>query len=108
MKMTKNILAGAVCGGMALLITGTAQGAEADFKRYAGSSTNLSAVATAVSMVEPCEGDITFSEEVIESYQVVELTVGCSSDGDTSRAVILRFDMLEGGGIRPASFGRAG
>jgi hypothetical protein len=86
----------------------TAMAAEADLSRYAGSSSNLSAVVTAITLVEPCEGDITLSEEVIDSYQVVELTVACSSDADDTRTVILRFDMLEGGGLRPASFGRAG
>ncbi len=104
-----NRLARSVMWGLAVVCTaGTAVAAEADFSRYAGSSATLSAVVTAVSLVEPCEGEITFAEEVIDSYQVVELTVSCSSDSDTSRAVILRFDMLEGGGLRPASFGRAG
>lgn len=77
-------------------------------ERYAGSSTTLSAVVTAVTMVEPCDGDITFREEVIESYQVVELTVACSSDEDGARTIVLRFDMLEGGGLKPASFGVGG
>ncbi len=97
-----------MCGAMLVFSAGTAAAAEADLLRYAGSSATLSAVVTAVSLVEPCEGDVTFAEEVIESYQVVELTVACSSDSDTARTVILRFDMLEGGGLRPASFGRAG
>lgn len=77
-------------------------------ERYAGSSSTLSAVVTAITMVEPCEGEIIFREEVIESYQVVELTVSCSSDQDASREVILRFDMLEGGKLKPASYGVGG
>ncbi len=108
MLTMKRVLWSAICGGAAVLVAGAATAAEPDFSRYASSSATLSAVVTAVALVEPCEGDITFAEEVIDSYQVVELTVACSSDADASRSVILRFDMLEGGGLRPASFGRAG
>ena len=94
-------------GGLLLAaVAWTATAAEADLTRYAGSSSNLSAVVTAITLVEPCDGGITLLEEVIESYQVVELIVACSSDQDDSRTVVLRFDMLEGGGLRPASFGR--
>lgn len=107
MQARNRLARSVMCGLAAICTAGTAVAAEADFSRYAGSSATLSAVVTAVSLVEPCEGEITFAEEVIDSYQVVELTVSCS-DSDTSRAVILRFDMLEGGGLRPASFGRAG
>ena len=89
-------------------VTAAATAAEtADLSRYAGSSATLSAVVTAMALVEPCDGAITFAEEVIESYQVVELMVACSSDADNSRSVILRFDMLEGGKLKPASFGAA-
>lgn len=100
--LSSSIAVALACAGSA------ASAADADLSRYAKSSANLSAVAAAVSLVEPCEGNITFQEAVIESYQVVELTVTCDSDTDDSRTVILRFDMLEGGGLKPASFGAAG
>ena len=99
---------GLLCAAALVLGVRAAEAAETDLSRYAQSSATLSAVVTAISLVEPCDGEIALAEEVIESYQVVELMVSCSSDSDDSRTVILRFDMLEGGGLRPASFGRAG
>ena len=107
--MVKHQLAGIALAG-ACLLTASPSGAEVitGLERYAGSSSTLSAVVTAITMVEPCEGEIIFREEVIESYNVVELNVSCSSDEDASRSVILRFDILEDGGLKPASFGVGG
>lgn len=78
-----------------------------DFTKYTASSATLGAVTTAVSMVEPCEGTISFAEEIVESYGVVELTVSCTG-GAKANPVILRFDMLDGGKLRPASFATGG
>jgi len=58
-------------------------------------------------MVEPCEGKITFREEVVESYQVIELLVACSDGDEMTKGVMLRFDMLEGGEMRHALLFRA-
>ena len=85
----------------AALPAGTAVAENAfDFSKYADSSANLTAVATAVSLVEPCSGKISFSEATIESYDTVELTVAC----EEAKKVVLRFEILEGGKLRPASF----
>ncbi len=79
-----------------------------DFAKYAASSATLSAIATAVSLVEPCGQPLSYTEEIIESYGVVELTVACIGDGDEEAAVILRFDIQENGYLIPQSFELAG
>lgn len=88
-------------------MTNSIAGTDVDLSKYAASSANLSALAAAVSLVEPCNGAIAFNEEIVESYGVVELTVSCTG-GSTPQPVILRFDMLDGGKLRPASFAVGG
>lgn len=94
----------ATIGSMTYSIAGT----DVDLSKYSASSATLSALAAAVSLVEPCDGAIAFNEEIVESYGVVELTVSCTGGGGTSQPVILRFDMLENGKLRPASFAVGG
>lgn len=75
-----------------------------DFSKYMSHSATLAAVVTAMSMLEPCSEPLAFTDEVIESYETVELTITCQGGENGEAAIIVRFLMLENGFLAPQSF----
>lgn len=103
MNPIKNLLRGGlICGSLLVAATTSGSAADVDLSRYFKSSTALAAVASAVSILEPCEKPIQFSEKV--EAEAVTLTATCPpSDGDAI-SVNVSFQMDESGTLFPDSF----
>ena len=102
MKPVSSLLKGAAISSCLLVVTATgATAADVDYSRYFKSATAMSAVASAISILEPCEKPIKFSEKVEED--AVTLTATCPAGAD-SITVNVSFQRDETGTLFPDSF----
>ena len=93
---------GVFCGAALVLAATSANAADTNYARYFKSSAALSAVASAISILEPCEKPIQFSEKTEDS--TVKLKATCpATDGDAI-TVELSFQSDEAGNLFPDSF----
>jgi len=103
MNPVKNLLnSGLICGTLLVAATSSGFAADVDFSRYFKSATALSAVASAVSILEPCEKPIKFSEKV--ENDSVTLTATCPASDADSITVNISFQKDESGTLFPDSF----
>lgn len=104
MKPVSSLLMGALVCGTAIAASTVASVAadKIDFSRYFKSSTSLAAVSSAVSILEPCDTPIAFSEDV--DKESVTLTAVCKSSDGESISVKLSFQRDESGHLFPDSF----
>lgn len=93
---------GLICGSILVVATTSANAADIDYSRYFKSSTALSAVASAISILEPCEKPVQFSETVEDTS--VKLKATCpATDGDPI-TVELSFQKDDAGNLFPDTF----
>jgi hypothetical protein len=96
------IKGGLICGSMLVAATTSANAADVDFSRYFKSSAALSAVASAVSILEPCEKPVKFAETVEEA--TVKLKATCPASDGEAITVELSFQHDEAGNLFPDAF----
>ncbi|MCH9808993.1 MAG: hypothetical protein K0U74_14810 [Alphaproteobacteria bacterium] len=104
MKLVSSLFKGVlICGGVLVATSVSSRAADSvDFSRYFSSSTALSAVSSALSILEPCDKPIKFSEKI--EKEAVELTAVCKPDEGDSISVRLSFQRDESGNLFPDSF----
>lgn len=103
MNPIKNLLKGGLISCPLLVAATTSSfAADVDFSRYFNSATSLSAVASAISILEPCEKPIKFSEKV--ETDSVTLTATCPASDGEAITVNLSFQKDESGTLFPDSF----
>lgn len=101
MKTMSCLLKGGFFLGSIFVVTASAGiAAEVDFSRYFKSSISLSAVASAVSILEPCESPIKFSEKV----EAEDVTLAATCAGSDAITVKVHFQRDESGNLFPDSF----
>lgn len=101
-SVTSLVKGGLVFGCLLVAATTSGHAADVDFSRYFKSATALAAASSAVSIVEPCEKAIQFSEKVEKDS--VTLTVVCpASEGDAITVNVI-FQKDETGTLFPDSF----
>lgn len=87
---------------MFALSTSAAMADKVDFSRYFKSSTALSAIASALSIVEPCGKPVEFKEEV--SKDAVVFSARCAATGSEPITVKINFQKDEEGNLFPDTF----
>ncbi|MBU2581948.1 MAG: hypothetical protein KJ622_09540 [Alphaproteobacteria bacterium] len=100
--VTNLLKGGLVCGALLVATSTSSIAADVDFSRYFKSATALSAVASAVSILEPCEKAIKFSEKV--EKESVTLTAVCPASEGDAITVNVSFQKDETGTLFPDSF----
>ncbi len=93
---------GVISSTVLVLVATSANAADVDYSRYFKSSAALSAVASALSILEPCEKPIAFSETTEES--AVKLKATCPATDGEAITVELSFQSDEAGNLFPDSF----
>ncbi len=99
---TRLLAIGLFAGFQVLSFAAPAAAAGVDFSRYFKSSTALAAVTSAVSILEPCDTPIQYTEEV--SKEMVVLTAKCPATGGESISVKISFQQDEEGNLFPDTF----
>lgn len=107
MNSVSNLLKGGLVSGcLTVAATTSSLAADVDFSRYFKSAAALSAVASAVSILEPCEKAIEFSEKV--EGDSVTLTAVCPASDGEAITVNVEFQKDETGTLFPDSFDYGG
>jgi hypothetical protein len=91
-----------ICATVFLASAAPSWAADVDYSRYFKSSTALSAVSSAISILEPCEKPISFSEKVDDD--IVTFSASCESSDGEAITVNLTFQRDESGDLFPDSF----
>ena len=103
MILISNPYKGAViCAAVFFASAAPSWAADVDYSRYFKSSTALSAVSSAISILEPCEKAISFSEKVEDD--IVTFSAKCESSTGEAITVNLTFQRDESGDLFPDSF----
>ena len=93
---------GAMICAAAVLVPAASWAADVDYSRYFKSSTALSAVASAISILEPCENPISYAEKVEDDS--VTFSATCKSSGGEAITVNINFQRDETGELFPDTF----
>lgn len=91
-----------ICAAIILASAVPSWAADVDFSRYFKSSTALSAVSSAISILEPCEIPISFSEKV--ESDTVTFSATCQSSAGEAITVNVNFQRDESGDLFPDTF----
>ena len=103
MKSISSVIkSGLICGTALVASAASSLAADIDYSRYFKSSTALSAISSAVSILEPCEKPIQFSEQVEKDS--VTFSASCPSSDGEAITVKLSFQRDESGNLFPDSF----